>query len=517
MSIASYPHLKRRRAESNYSRQQLSLLSPVRKLPAEILEQVFAAVCVYGLELRRDSVKTVTISLSQVCSSWRRLILIAPRLWSGPGLYVDLLVPLGVAEELISIYLERSSQAPLKLFITASTQPPETYRSVPPLAPRALVRFLMLLDTSSRWKEAHIQLPWSANRSIPAFRNIGDINSFHSLEELRIFWDTDMNLVEEENDGDFFELFSDAPNLRHLTIPSALPLIGLPWSQLTSLGPIRDGNTQNILHVLERCQSVHSFVLKPKASPGVSEKELVGLHEIGARSLSFLRDRSNSIKLFELMSHLTAKNLVSLIIQGHITGYFNQGSWDSPLKDFLSRSGCSLRSLTLDGNCTGIADALLDLLPLVPTLTYLKVVWTDLEDHPLFERLFERLTIPSETTSVPILPSLEIIDLDHHISFAQVTGYILKILNMAESRSRSLSHFDSEGHMINSRLTSLSVGIRFVDRVNRAVYLGSVEKMRASKEGGMKVQINIRPVIYILGRRTHAGFFCHAVCEYPWY
>ncbi|KIK69479.1 hypothetical protein GYMLUDRAFT_152207, partial [Collybiopsis luxurians FD-317 M1] len=61
-----------------------SLLSPIRKLPAEVLGEIFSFACLesgYALKLTRFFTKAVTMSLSQVCSAWRSIAVSSPRLW----------------------------------------------------------------------------------------------------------------------------------------------------------------------------------------------------------------------------------------------------------------------------------------------------------------------------------------------------------------------------------------------------------------------------------------------------
>ncbi|KAF9072762.1 hypothetical protein BDP27DRAFT_1146956, partial [Rhodocollybia butyracea] len=82
-----HEELKRCREETQ------SLLSPVRRLPMEVLEQVFGLACFsdstclspstydYALDITINTAGAWTLDLSQVCSVWRQIIRSRPSLW----------------------------------------------------------------------------------------------------------------------------------------------------------------------------------------------------------------------------------------------------------------------------------------------------------------------------------------------------------------------------------------------------------------------------------------------------
>ncbi|KAE9407438.1 hypothetical protein BT96DRAFT_132771 [Gymnopus androsaceus JB14] len=78
-------------SNSTATRTRPSFLQ-LRKLPTELLLEIFTLVCTssgsYSLEIKRDSVSTAALDLSQVCSAWRQVTRATGVLWS--NLYVDL-------------------------------------------------------------------------------------------------------------------------------------------------------------------------------------------------------------------------------------------------------------------------------------------------------------------------------------------------------------------------------------------------------------------------------------------
>ncbi|THU78254.1 hypothetical protein K435DRAFT_700448, partial [Dendrothele bispora CBS 962.96] len=78
--------LRRKKSEiQRYSDERRNLLSPIRKLPTEILGEIFAASCRdNGLLIRsalKDKISAPTLVLSHVCSLWRNFVISTPSLW----------------------------------------------------------------------------------------------------------------------------------------------------------------------------------------------------------------------------------------------------------------------------------------------------------------------------------------------------------------------------------------------------------------------------------------------------
>ncbi|KAF5381412.1 hypothetical protein D9757_009071 [Collybiopsis confluens] len=511
-----------------YRNEKLSLLSPVRKLPTELLEQIFSSACGYGLKLHRSRIQTMTIDLSQVCSYWRAIVQSSPRLWS--GLWIDLSIYSGheAMTKMILLYLERSWDAPLQILLTASSRP-IYHCSCPPTGDvvdrESLDRDYLAVDLTSaqwqllrnmfksclRWENVHLFLRWDIFSDMPLYVDLDD-KVFPLLEELELFWEKDYS--EDESDDEEYDeligLFEAAPKLRRLTLPSSLnPLeFKLPWSQLTSFGRIEEWRLGDIASVLVDCPNVHNFEVVLRDDCDDTVDVLVRIHETGIRSLSLLRGSGsgNGEKMVELLSHLAASNLIRMAIQGnHSDPGPTPEEWDMNLMGFVTRSGCLLQSLTLEGNSVGTAAGLLDLLVLIPSLTHLKLV-APLEHQ--MEGLIEQLATPLEETLSGVvargssltqvhsilLPSLETL---HLTLSGGLAGCALpspsKILDMAQARA--LSRVDSGGNTIIERLKSLSVDLRVImpNVGSRPKYITAVGKARIEelKEGGMDVRIGV--------------------------
>ena len=80
-------------------------LSPISRLPPEVLLSVFKRCTDW------NQFSHYKLAISQVCTSWRRLALADPTLWTR----IDFLRP-----QLASLMMERAQQAPLSILISHS-------------------------------------------------------------------------------------------------------------------------------------------------------------------------------------------------------------------------------------------------------------------------------------------------------------------------------------------------------------------------------------------------------------
>ncbi|KAJ7114045.1 hypothetical protein C8R44DRAFT_553372, partial [Mycena epipterygia] len=87
-------------------------LSPIRRLPPEILLQVFLLCAPLNRLTRRD-----LLQLSQVCAHWRALVLGTPVFWRAVDL--DMMFWSHKMLPLVQKALERSGSSPLQIRIGA--------------------------------------------------------------------------------------------------------------------------------------------------------------------------------------------------------------------------------------------------------------------------------------------------------------------------------------------------------------------------------------------------------------
>ncbi|KAK7439814.1 hypothetical protein VKT23_017389 [Stygiomarasmius scandens] len=153
--------LKRKRDELQaYRDRQTSFFSPVRKLPVEILTEIFSLCCDTGLVIN-DKVSASALSLSQTCSFWHRVMLSRPGLWSTSFINLCKVGPdTGPClHDLLKIYLFRSANGPgLSFEVTARTE--YQYRYVDEPDSEGWSIFETLLRARESWKRASFDLNW---------------------------------------------------------------------------------------------------------------------------------------------------------------------------------------------------------------------------------------------------------------------------------------------------------------------------------------------------------------------
>ncbi|KAF8196783.1 hypothetical protein K438DRAFT_1825544 [Mycena galopus ATCC 62051] len=158
-----------------YVQSHKALISPTRRLPPDIIQEIFIAC----LPTHRNCVISASeapILLGRICSSWRALSLSTPRLWCSLHVAEPLRAPNDGSFDLIEIaktWLGRSGQCPLSISLQSADgrgSPSETCPSIQIL--QTLVSF------APRWQHIDFSTP-------PSF-----------LWDIMSYLDTDMPLLE---------------------------------------------------------------------------------------------------------------------------------------------------------------------------------------------------------------------------------------------------------------------------------------------------------------------------------
>ncbi|KAJ7314290.1 hypothetical protein DFH08DRAFT_1087403 [Mycena albidolilacea] len=215
-----------------YSGECRSLFAPVRRLPRELLAEIFALGS-SGAYLCCDDSQSVPaeglggqlylLPLLQVCSTWYNTIMAAPSLWANIAVDLDIAQPgnpdsqlsrpiwASIAVDLdtrLSRSLARSGQLPLTIKLTASIG-------------RGHSSLELLAQCAERWRFADLYLGKSA---LPFLRRVS--GNLPHLERLALGGDGTAGI----------DFFATAPNLTRVVlsdIDGALPK--LPWRQLREM------------------------------------------------------------------------------------------------------------------------------------------------------------------------------------------------------------------------------------------------------------------------------------------
>ncbi|KAK0452992.1 uncharacterized protein EV420DRAFT_1766064 [Desarmillaria tabescens] len=177
-----------------------SILAPIRRLPNEMLSEIFAQCCKEGDEdvnCMSDTRTLSALSISLVCSRWRTLAISTKSLWA-----VFSITPTDVSTfsmQCLRMYISRSGDVPLTI------QVPNTYVNVPAAALAGASQFYnVLLDAAPRWRKIEIATIYFGQRLSPIKHHL------QNLEELNV--DSECLFAADP------DIFVDAPKLRTLTV-----------------------------------------------------------------------------------------------------------------------------------------------------------------------------------------------------------------------------------------------------------------------------------------------------------
>jgi hypothetical protein len=205
---------RRRSALLTYTQNHTALIAPIRRLPPEILSDIFVQCRdVRWLDpveylLLPPRLDKTPLLLGTICSRWRSISLSTPRLWASFSLNIRPKY-LKAHVELAKIWFARSGTCPLSISLGCDV-------SVQHNMQRLMQVFLLHCE---RWYEVSLSLPLPVIRALSPARH-----RLLKLQKLRI----DLSAPH------VIDIFEHAPQLRSFYLPSAfpLPMIKVPWEQL---------------------------------------------------------------------------------------------------------------------------------------------------------------------------------------------------------------------------------------------------------------------------------------------
>ncbi|KAF9066387.1 hypothetical protein BDP27DRAFT_1544413 [Rhodocollybia butyracea] len=355
-----------------------ALLSPIRRLPNELLLLIFQFVC-QQTPNRIEPCFVIshlpTMAISSVCSRWRELALLSPSLWANLDVqvsYRNMAVSTAVAR-----YLERSRDCPLtlKLVVTA--------------AKTGIPAITSLTQHVHRWKT----FEYWGQKSLTE-HNILSNEHFHSLEKLAIDQDVDLGL------------FEHCPKLRVFTTPSVPGPIPKPmYNQLDHLDfharPVRE-----LAEYLCTWPSLKSLKLGGISNPDV-EDEAPDTWPSFLESLEFGCVAEAEDGTLGTWSNITSLTLgdgpTSDIVLSHFNFpslndlamvYLTHAVWAADgFTSFLSRSSCMITTFTLYDVVMSDSE-LIEVLRVLPSLLHLKIRHSDLSYFDIYIRKLPGSEVP---------------------------------------------------------------------------------------------------------------------------
>jgi hypothetical protein len=300
-----------------FEHAHLALLSPMRRLPPEVIAEIFLR-CIppqpYILHAR-----CAPLMLTGVCKRWRNIVLASPRLWSYVTLFAHAKTPATYTEG-IRRWIMLSGASPLDLNLCCDYDVENAKAIVEIVAP-----------TCERWRSLSLRMSVTDLQGLSAIK--GRIPLLQSLN-LNLGHNTPLPLLNET-----LSYFHDSPSLHFVSLsrpPTPGPvLLKLPWGQLTGLTIINYSNF-TVLEILRQTPSVVTATFSV-----YGDMTNLGTTEVRLECLTSLY-WSGSTELFAL---LTAPSLQELDVQPSYG--FEETAWHLSFASLLTRSGCHLVKLTL--------------------------------------------------------------------------------------------------------------------------------------------------------------------------
>ncbi|KAK7026076.1 hypothetical protein VNI00_015722 [Paramarasmius palmivorus] len=423
--------------------QHRSWLSPIRKLPVEVLQTIFLDTCFTGFfhgliiqstESEKAFCYAQAYELSCVSFHWKTVASGLPQLWS--SLKVDVLELDTDPRPLLELYLDNSRVQPLDMEIRCRKHgiALRDNRSLKDRLGRYGLRILkMLFEHIHRCEILSLDIEGEESELMDM---VGSGLCMPNLHTLRT------RLDDIHRAGHFFweSIRDNSPNLKVVRSETLLGTDVIRYENLTVLDVdwAYETLTDQIFQVLKCCKNIRSLSMQEVLigeDPGLGKPVMLGALE---ELIITFAEAPNLI--YTLFDNITTPSLKSLNISAGESAFDTEGVprvWSSAsLVTMLQRSGCAVQELVLQVPNNILDSEFREVLESCSTLTYLDVeLKRAMQGRETFIYwLFHRLRLPSALNGAfgNHLELLSINEIGAQLDFQDV----LDILDTVESRSR---------------------------------------------------------------------------------
>ncbi|KAJ7593373.1 hypothetical protein C8J56DRAFT_1045833 [Mycena floridula] len=339
------------------------VLSPIRRLPVEVLGEIFLR-CLPDHLFIIPSPRSAPLLLGQICRSWRALNLNMPRMWSSISIKISVdatVIKRSVDPSLIELWLQRSTLFPLSFRITENLTSEELDQASNSITTAdVLVPFI---PHYSRWQTIRLDsTDWRIKSGLHQLPRALPPPLLQNLTVARDYW------IQEDVEN--LRILLSAPGLQELTWRcrhSRLdPISVIPLASMTSLWLDGFVVLEQFRFTLEKCPSLvscHFAVLSDKPD----EYRPILLPRLTSLDLTV------SGKLEIVLDGVTTPALKSLKLAKSIPATTPDGRfWHVEKVAKLVKSATNLEIIELV-NSDVVAGEFIELLRLIPTLRELAI------------------------------------------------------------------------------------------------------------------------------------------------
>ncbi|KAK7454492.1 hypothetical protein VKT23_011246 [Stygiomarasmius scandens] len=403
---------ERRKNVQGYLNEYKGFISPIRKLPAEVIGEIFdwCADQIFIFWSDPSKIDASALVLSQTCSLWRNIAISLPRLWA--RMYINISICSASTLNLVKLYLHRSSPSPLTLDVCARDlrDACALEKELPHWGWETL-KSLLLED--NRWFKVsfdlHSRILSSLEQHIPDLWDGWPGSHQHPhLESLSLRWEEHTDLPMSD---DFLPMLEHSPNLLSLSIQDYETSFPFHIQQLTRILLHDARHLEGIQHLLGSCPNLRdagidlSRYFEPLPWSGQDPVVCGSLHVLKLHFPS--HDVASS-----LLASISVPNLADLAVKGYfVDSDPDQETWLESLGDFLQRS-TNIRRLDLSGRLFQSDNELISTLQIVPALTHLTLQTEQYYSGILTGNFFQKMSflhVPQTDVCLPHLSSLRLI------------------------------------------------------------------------------------------------------------
>ncbi|KAJ7923355.1 hypothetical protein B0H13DRAFT_2316545 [Mycena leptocephala] len=288
----------------------LALLSPVRRLPDDVVREVFIATLPSSRNPAISSDEGPLL-LCGICKSWRAVALATPRLWASIHIVIPAASKLQAAlVSLVATWFERSGTVPLEISMVYSKiwdPEPDSCDLSPFLS--------TLAAASRRWRNLQLILP-----------NPGADSLFASLspEDVPLLQTVALCNTPSAASHDTSPLaFLASTSLRSITFTGIQAFVHSPvsWGTLTHLSFTRAWPTYSLISCAEALVILRQCIVLQSFELNVWDAGEEGINiPVSLPQLLHLSVTSNALNIgFDFFSHITVPNLRSF----HLVNSYN--------------------------------------------------------------------------------------------------------------------------------------------------------------------------------------------------